>query len=104
MDDFQRDYTVNLVDAATRNFSRTHPCEPFDQPSEIVQLLGVDRIITECFEPAPYMSDVYRAGVAHGIVKKGALTIVVVLSHREAGLIPLGVVPLASEIGARGAE
>jgi hypothetical protein len=41
---------------------------------------------------------VHSSGVLHGIVNKGALTIVVVLSKDRAGIVPL-----ADEIGARGA-
>ena len=87
-----------LVDSAASNLTRGRPCPPFEQPPEIVELLGVQRVITVCFDPAPYMSEVFHRGVVHGIVNKGALTILVVLSHGRAGLIPL-----AAEIGAKGA-
>jgi hypothetical protein len=87
-----------IVESAAANLTRGRPCPPFDQPPEFVTLLGVERVITVCFDPAPYMSEVHHAGVLHGIVSKGALTIVVVLSNNRAGIVPL-----AEEIGARGA-
>jgi hypothetical protein len=44
------------------------------------------------------MSREHHAGVLHGIVSKGSLTIVVLLSNNRAGIVPL-----AEEIGANGA-
>ncbi len=97
MGETERKFLVQLVDSAARNLTLGTPCPPFDQPPEITKLLGVERIITECFDPAPYMSKVHSTGVLHGIVNKGALTIVVVLSKNRASIVPL-----AEEIGARG--
>jgi hypothetical protein len=98
MGETERKFLVQLVDSATRNLTLGRPCAPFDQPPEIVKLLGVERIITECFDPAPFMSKVHTTGVLHGIVSKGALSIVVVLSKNRAGIVPL-----AEDIGATGA-
>jgi hypothetical protein len=97
MGETERKFVVQLVDSAARNLTLGAPCPPFDQPPEIAKLLGVERIITVCFDPAPYMSQVHHTGVLHGIVSKGALTIVVLLSNDRAGIMPL-----AEEIGARG--
>jgi hypothetical protein len=98
MGETEKKFLVQLVDSAARNLTLGAPCPPFDQPPEIAKLIGVERIITECFDPAPYMSKVHSTGVLHGIVNQGALTIVVVLSKDRAGIVPL-----AEEIGARGA-
>ncbi len=91
-------FLPQIVESAAANLTRGRPCPPFEQPIEFAKLLGVERVITVCFDPAPYMSDVHHAGVLHGIVSKGALTIVVVLSNNRAGIVPL-----ADEIGAGGA-
>jgi hypothetical protein len=88
-----------LVDSAVSNLTKGRPCPPIEQPSDFARVLGVDRIVTVCFDPAPWLSELNHRGVAHGIVSKGALTIVVVLSNSRAGIIPL-----AKDIGARGAR
>jgi hypothetical protein len=92
-------YLQNTIVAAAGNLSETQtPCGVFDQPAEIVGVVGVDRIITVCFDPNDaYGKGVFHRGVMHGIVKNGTLSIVVVLSNDRSG-----VVPLPSVIGARG--
>jgi hypothetical protein len=103
-------YTEKLDDALTKllpqivttvaaNLTEGEPCRPFEQPAEIVKLLGVDRVITVCFEPSTLYSKEHHQGVLHGLVKNRALTIVVVLGNdRRAAL------PLPEMIGARGAN
>src|SRR5262249_42121385 len=59
----ERRLLPQLVDSAAANLTRGRPCPPFDQPPEIAKLLGVERIITVCFDPAPYMSEVHHTGV-----------------------------------------
>jgi len=86
-----------IVGSAAANLSEQEPCRPFEQPPEIVRALGVDRVITVCFEPSTFYGKEHKAGVLHGIVHDGALTIAVVLSNDRAG-----VVPLPALIGARG--
>lgn len=86
-----------IVGSAAANLSDKEPCRPFEQPPEIVRVLGVDRVITVCFEPSTFYGKEHTAGVLHGIVHGGALTIAVVLSNDRAA-----VVPLPALIGARG--
>jgi hypothetical protein len=86
-----------IVASAAANLSNREPCEPFDQPAEFVKILGVERVITLCFEPMPFYAKEFRQGVLHGIVNKGALTIAVAFSNDRAAVIPL-----AKLIGARG--
>lgn len=88
----------SIVDSAAANLSDREPCEPFDQPAEIVKILHVDRVITVCFEPMPFYGKEFHQGVLHGIVNKGALTIVAVFSNNRGAVIPL-----AKTIGAQGA-
>jgi hypothetical protein len=87
-----------IVSSAAANLSNGEPCRPFEQPADIARVVGVDRVITVCFEPSPFYAKEYRMGVMHGIVQRGSLTIVVVLSNDRAAVIPL-----ADGIGARGA-
>jgi hypothetical protein len=87
-----------IVASAAANLSNHDPCRPFEQPPEIVKILGVDRVITVCFEPMPFYGKEFRQGVLHGIVQKGALTIAAVFSNNRAAVLPL-----AKIIGARGA-
>ena len=77
------------------------PCRPVEQPAPIVHELGVDRIVTVCFEPSPFYGgkEEHRFAVLHAIVHGGALTVAVVLSNESAGILPLPAV-----IGARGAR
>jgi hypothetical protein len=86
-----------VVSTAASNLTEKEPCPPVEQPPDIVRVLGVDRVITVCFEPSTFYGTEHRVGVLHGIVHNGALTIAVVLSNNRAG-----VVPLPKLIGARG--
>ncbi|MEP7120660.1 MAG: hypothetical protein ABJE95_07120 [Byssovorax sp.] len=86
-----------IVASAAANLSDREPCAPFDQPAEIVKILGVERVITVCFEPMAFYVKEFHRGVLHGIVNKGALTRAVAFSNDRAAVIPL-----AKLIGARG--
>lgn len=87
-----------LASSAAANLTESEPCKPFDQPPEIVKKLGVDRIVTVCFEPSTFYGKEYHHAVLHAVVHDRALTIVVVLSNESTAIIPLPKV-----IGARGA-
>lgn len=87
-----------IAQSVAANLSETEPCRPLEQPPEIVRALGVDRVITVCFEPSTFYGKEFRAGVLHGIVVDGALTIAVVLSNDRAQ----PGAPISSAIGARG--
>jgi hypothetical protein len=87
-----------IVAAAAANLTEGEPCNPVEQPPPIVQALGVDRVVTVCFEPSTFYGREHRYGVLHGIVRKGALTLAVVLSNDRTALVPQ-----ATVIGARGA-
>jgi hypothetical protein len=78
-----------IVGAAAANLTEGEPCRPFEQPAEIVQKLGVDRVVTVCFEPSTFYGKEHRHAVLHGIVHDGALTIVAVLSNESTAIIPL---------------
>jgi hypothetical protein len=99
LDDTVAIFLPQIVASAAANLSDRAPCQPFDQPAEIVKMLGVDRVITVCFEPMAFYAKEFRQGVLHGVVHHGALTIVVALSNDRGA-----VVPLATTIGARGAR
>ena len=86
-----------IVGAAAANLSETEPCPPVEQPPEVVRALGVDRVISVCFEPSPFYGKDFRSGMLHGIVHEGALTLAVVLSNDRVARAPL-----PSAIGARG--
>lgn len=87
-----------LVSSAAANLSAGEPCRPIEQPTDFVKVLGVDRVISACFEPSPFYAKEFHHGIMHGIVNDGALTIVVVLSNDRAAAF----VPLPKSIGARG--
>jgi hypothetical protein len=74
-------------------------CKPIEQPSRIVHELGVDRIVSVCFEPSPFYGgkEQHRNAVLHAIVHGGALTVVAVLANESAAMLPSPVV-----IGSRG--
>jgi hypothetical protein len=91
-------FLPQIVASAAANLSNKEPCEPFDQPADIVNVLGVDRVITVCFEPMAFYGKEFHHGVLHGIVSKGTLTIVATVSNDRAAVIPL-----PKLIGARGA-
>ena len=88
-----------LALTAAANLSETEPCQPVEQPPEIVRALGVDRVVSVCFEPSTFYGRELHTGVLHAIVHEGALTIAVVLSNDSSGIVP---VPTAAAIGARG--
>jgi hypothetical protein len=86
-----------IVGTAAANLTEGEPCPPVEQPADVVHMLGVDRIVTVCFEPSTFYGKEHRFGVMHGIVKNNALTIAVVLANDRAA-----VVPTPSLIGTRG--
>jgi hypothetical protein len=92
-------FLPQIVASAAANLSDKEPCEPFDQPAEIVKILGVDRVITVCFEPMAFYGKEFRMGVLHGIVSKGALTIAVAFSNDRAAVIPLPKLLGATKLG-----
>jgi len=87
-----------MVLAAAANLAEGKPCAPIEQPRDFAQVLGVDRVISVCFETAAFYAKEYRHGIVHGIVNDGALTIVAVLSNDRSA----AAVPLPKSIGARG--
>ncbi len=86
-----------IVESAAANLSESEPCRPMEQPPETLRVLGVERVITVCFEPSTFYGKEFRNGVLHGIVSHGSLTIAVVLSNDHTGAIPF-----PGSIGARG--
>lgn len=86
-----------IAQSAAANLSETEPCRPVEQPPEIVRILGVERVVTVCFEPSTFYGKEHRVGVLHAIVSHGSLTIAVVLSNDRAAILPLPGV-----VGARG--
>ncbi len=108
LDDTETKLAPSLVESAAANLTSGTPCPPVEQPPEMAHMLGVDRIITVCFEPAPFIRDGhlwgdpsstnYQKGVLHGIINRGALTIMVALSNDRTAMVPL-----PEEMGARGA-
>ncbi|MDB5217689.1 MAG: hypothetical protein JWO86_5616 [Myxococcaceae bacterium] len=99
LDDNLTKVLPQIVGTVAANLTEGEPCRPFEQPAQIVKLLGVDRVITVCFEPSTFYGKEHHQGVLHGLVKNRALTIVVVLGNdRRAAL------PLPEMIGARGAN
>lgn len=84
-----------LVVSAAMNLAEGKPCAAFEQPREIVDALGFDRIITVCFVPTSVYARGFTHGVMHGLVKREALTIAVVLCDS-----PAAAVPTSSMIGA----
>lgn len=98
LDDASAERVPQIASSAAANLTEGEPCKPFEQPAEIVQKLGVDRIVTVCFEPSTFYGKEHRHAVLHAIVHDRALTIAVVLSNESTAIIPLPKV-----IGARGA-
>ena len=88
-----------IAQSAAANLSETEPCRPVEQPPETVRILGVERVVTVCFEPSTFYGKEHSVGVLHAIVSHGALTIAVVLSNDRAAVIPL-----PGAIGARGSS
>ncbi len=99
LDDSSAKLLPQIVGSAAANLTDGEPCSPIEQPPDVVQMLGVDRVITVCFEPSTFYGKEHRLGVLHGIVHDRALTLVVVLSNDRSGIIPL-----PNVIGARGAK
>lgn len=99
IDDATAKLLPQVVASAAANLTEGEPCRPFEQPPEIVRVVGVDRIITVCFEPSTFYGKEHKQGVLHGIVHNGALTIVVVLSNDAAAIVPL-----PKRIGASGSS
>ena len=97
LDDSSAQLLPQIASSAAANLTDGEPCKPFDQPAEIVKKLGVDRVVTVCFEPSTFYGKEFRHAVLHAIVHDRALTIVAVLSNESTAIIPLPKV-----IGARG--
>jgi hypothetical protein len=98
LDATETKFLPQIVSSAAANLSDGQPCSPFEQPNDFVKILGVDRVVSVCFEPSSYYGKEFHHGIMHGIVNDGTLTIVVVLSNDRAA----GIVPLPKSIGARG--
>lgn len=97
LDESSLEHLPQIVAAAAANLSAGEPCRPVEQPPEIVRALGVDRVVTVCFEPSTFYGRELHSGVLHGVVHEGALTIVAMLSN-DRTLGP----PRPESIGARG--
>lgn len=89
LDDAATKLVPQMAESAASNLTEGEPCKAFDQPAEIVQKLGVDRIVTVCFEPSTFYGEEHRHAVLHAIVHDRALTIAVVLSNESTAIIPL---------------
>ena len=98
LDASEKQLLPRLVSTAAANLATGEPCPPSEQGSDFVKLLGVERVVTVCFEPSPFYAKEFHHGIMHGVVSGGALTLVVVLSNDQAA----AVVPLPKSIGARG--
>jgi hypothetical protein len=88
-------FLPQLVISAAMNLAEGRPCAAFEQPKEIVEALGFDRVITVCFVPTEVYARGFTHGVMHGLVKHESLTIAVVLCDS-----PAAAVPTSSMIGA----
>ena len=89
LDDTSATLLPQIAASAAANLTDGEPCKPLEQPAAVVQLLGIDRVISVCFEPSTFYGKEHRLGMLHALVKSGALTIVVVLSNERAGTLPL---------------
>lgn len=100
LEDVERRFLVNLVTAAAANLAAGSPCPAIDQPREVVEAVGFDRVITVCFTPNEAYAHGFGHGVMHGIVRRGALTIAVVLANDARAVVPtaksIGAIPLPS--------
>lgn len=83
-----RPFLPQVVASAAANLTKGRPCEPFDQPAEIATMLGADRVVTVCFEPAEFVTKEFRLGVLHGLLRGDVLVIVIVLANDRTGTIP----------------
>ncbi len=102
LDDASFAHVPEIATSAAANLTTDgETCKPVEQPSRIVQELGVDRIVTVCFEPSPFYGgkEQHRNSVLHAIVRGRALTVVAVLGNESAAILPLPLV-----VGARGAR
>ncbi len=99
LDDASAKLVPQIVASAAANLADGEPCKPLDEPADVVQALGVDRVISVCFEPSTFYGKEHRMGMLHGLVKNGALTIVVVLANERSKLLPL-----PSVLGVHGAR
>ncbi len=102
LDDASIAHLPDVASSAAANLTTTgDTCKPIEQPAQIVHDLGVDRIVTVCFEPSPFYGgkEQHRNAVLHAIVHGRALTVVAVLSNESAAILPL-----PNVIGARGAR
>ena len=99
--DFEPDAAApaQKLQAIARQLASAEPRALVAQGSTFVEILGVDRVLSAEFEVAPPYGTTFHHGIAHAIVKGGALTIVVVLSNDTAA----AVVPMPRSIGAKGA-
>jgi hypothetical protein len=99
LDDSSAKLLPQIVASAAANLAEGEPCKPREEPAGVVQALGVDRVISVCFEPSTFYGKEHPMGVLHGLVKNGALTIVVVLADERTKLLPL-----PSVLGVHGAR
>jgi hypothetical protein len=99
LDDSSAKLLPQIVASAAANLAEGEPCRPLEQPAGVVQALGVDRVISVCFEPSTFYGKEHHLGMLHGLVKNGALTIVVVLANERSKLLPL-----PSVLGVHGAR
>jgi hypothetical protein len=86
-----------IVGTVAANLTDGEPGTPIEQPADVVQRVGVDRIVSACFEPSTFYGKELRYGVLHGIVKNDALAFAVVLANDRAAVVPTPAV-----LGARG--
>jgi hypothetical protein len=99
LDDSSAKLLPQIVASAAANLAEGEPCKPLEEPAGVVQALGVDRVISVCFEPSTFYGKEHPMGMLHGLVKNGALTIVVVLANERSKLLPL-----PSVLGVHGAR
>ncbi|HSO40094.1 MAG TPA: hypothetical protein VLT33_46520 [Labilithrix sp.] len=98
LDATEKQVLPQMIQATAANLAQGAPCAPVEQQRDFVKLLGVDRVVSVCFEASPFYGKEFHHGIMHGIVNDGALTIVAVLSNdRNAAFVPL-----PKSIGARG--
>jgi hypothetical protein len=98
LDETSRKLLPQLVSSAAANLAEGEPCPPVEQSAELVKMLGVERVVSVCFEPSELYRKEFKKGVVHGIVNHGALTIMVVLVND----LSTAIVPMPEGVGARG--
>lgn len=89
LDDSSAKVLPQIVVSAAANLTDGEPCRPLEQPASVVQALGVDRVVSVCFEPSTFYGKEHRLGMLHGLVENGALTLVVVLANEHSKMLPL---------------